>query len=899
MAAGIDRFQPCDAVLSDGGTVCIRAITADDADRLVAFHSRLSPESIYLRYFSAHPHLRDEEVARFTWVDGTDRMAIVATIQEEIVGVARYDRTAARPQEADVAFVVEDRHQGRGLATILLEHLAAHARGCGITTFRAETLWQNHAMQGVFSRVGFERSSTHDGGVVEVVMDISTSDALIRAVADRERTARVASVRRILEPRSVAVIGASHRAGTIGHELVANIVRGGFGGAIYPINKDGGLIVGRASYPSILDVPGEVDLAVVAVPAAQADQVLVDCGQKGVRGVVVISAGFAEVGAAGGTSQRELLQLARRSGYRMVGPNCMGIINTAPSVSLNATFAPVPPAPGHVAFASQSGGLGIAILEEANRRGIGTSSFVSMGNKADISGNDLLEYWEQDDATGVILLYLESLGNPRRFARIARRVSRTKPIIAVKSGRSLVGRRAASSHTAALASPDAAVDALFTQTGVIRVDTLEEMFDCAQVLSAQPVPVGRRVGILTNAGGPGILAADACAAVGLEVPELASATLDSLRSFLPASATVANPVDMIASASAEDYGRALGLLLDDENVDAVLVIFVPPLVTDADDVAAQLARVNGSGSKPVVANFLGMVAAPAPLTTPSRTIPSFCFPEAAVRALGRACRYGEWRNQPTGEPCAFVDVDRLTVSHLIDAALDNSPQGRWLSTEEAFHLLGSYGIRTVPSLLAANADDAVGAAQSLGFPVALKGGSADLLHKTERGAVRLGLSSGRAVREAYEEMERSLGTEMGGAVVQPMVDPGVETIVGLVNDPAFGPLIMFGTGGVTVELFQDRSFRVLPMARLDAAELVRSTRGSPLLFGFRGAAAVDVASLEDLILRAAQLADEFPEIAEMDLNPVVVSPAGVTTVDAKMRVAPAAPRPDLSVRSIG
>jgi len=888
----------CDVVLSDGSTVHVRPVRPDDADGLVAFHARLSPESIYRRFFTSHPRLSPAEVDRFTCVDGDDRMALVAALKGQIVGIARYDRFSAAPAEAEVAFVVEDAHQGHGLGTLLLEHLAAYARAQGVDTFRAETLWDNRAMQEVFRRAGFIEEAHQDREIVDVRLDIRPTAALIHAVENREQQATVQSVARILRPRSIAVVGASRTEGTIGHEILRNIVSGSFTGAVYPINPTAKSVAGVPAYPSVLDVPDDIDLAVIAVPSARVQQTIDECGSKGVKAVVVISAGFAESGGDGPAVQDHLVGRARAAGMRFVGPNCMGIINTAESVSMNATFAPVAPEPGRVAFASQSGGLGIAVLQEVRRRGIGLSSFVSVGNKADVSGNDLLQYWEQDSDTDVILLYLESFGNPRRFARIARDVSATKPIIAVKSGRTGSGRRAASSHTAALASPDNAVDALFHQTGVIRVDTLEEMFDTAQLLSMQPIPSGRRVAILGNAGGPGILAADACGAAGLQVPELSPATLAGLRSFLPEAASVSNPVDMIASASAAEYERALRLVLEDDNVDAVVVIFVPPLVTDADDVARAIAHSSSGQSKPVVANFLGMANAPEPLSCGGSAIPSYCFPEPAVHALARACLYGHWRNRDRGQEVTFPDLDTGGVCTLIESVINRDPAGAWLSPEDVNLVLHAYGIVAVESVTVTDPTEAVRAARRIGYPIALKAGAAGLLHKTDRGGVRLSLSSDAQVRRAFNDMRKALGDEMGGAVVQAMAGPGVETIVGVVNDASFGPLVMFGSGGTAVELFGDQAFRVLPMTDADATDLVRSVRGSPLLFGFRGSAPVDIRALEQLILRVARLAEDVPEIAEMDLNPVIAGPDGAYAVDVKIRVAPAARVTDPTLRKL-
>lgn len=899
MPATVDaESSSCDALLSDGVTVHIRPISPDDEERLLRFHAGLSPESVYMRFFSAHARLRPEEVHRFTHVDGRDRMALVATVRGELVGVARYDRLSPASEEAEVAFVVTDSFQGRGLGTLLLEHLAAYARTQGLTRFRAETLWQNTPMQHVFRSAGFRTRSTYTDGVVEVYMEIEPTEEFVEAVDRREEQAEVHSLAPLLRPGTVAVIGAGKERGGVGHELFGNIIDGGFTGTVYPVHPDAGEVAGRRAYPSVADVPGPVDLAVVAVPPAAVLDVVDQCAAKGVRSMVVITAGFAEAGESGRRAQEQMLARARAAGMRLVGPNCMGVINSHPSVSLNATFAPTGAEPGRVAFASQSGALGIAVLQEAQRRHIGIGSFVSMGNKADVSGNDLLQYWRHDPGTDVILLYLESLGNPRKFARIARRVSSTKPIIAVKAGRSPSGQRAASSHTAALASPESAVEALFRQTGVIRVDTLEEMFDAAQVLADLPLPAGRRVAVVGNAGGAGILAADACEANNLSVPELGPEVQAALRSFLPAAAAVRNPVDMVASASASDFRRTIELLLADDGIDAVVTVFVPTLVSEPDEVAAAVSTAAGRRGKPVVATFLGMSTAPAALRQGERQVPSFCFPEPAVRALARACDYAEWKGRDSGRPVVLTDVDVAGARRVAEDVLSGAPAGRWLTPVESAQLLAAYGIEGPSFAMAGTADEAVREAEAIGYPVALKASGPDLLHKSDRGGVHLGLGSEAEVRAAFEAMQASLGTEMTAVMVQAMAPPGVETIVGLIDDPAFGPLIMFGSGGVAVELFADRAFRALPLTDVDARDLIRSVRGSRVLLGYRGSPPVDMDALENLVLRLARLAEDRPEVAEMDLNPVICGPWGVAPVDARIRLVPSPGRVDQTLRRL-
>src|SRR5262245_12505340 len=634
-----------DVVLADGGTVRVRPINEKDEAGLLELYEALSDESLYLRFFSPVPRPTAAQLERITKIDHRDHMALVAELGDSLLAVARYDRVEPDSNEAEVAFTVRDDQQGRGLGTLLLEHLAVVARANGIDVFSADTLPVNAKMLNVFRDAGWESERHYDGGAIHVRFAIEPTEASVAAVQSREHQAESESIARLLAPRSIAVVGASREQGTIGNEVFRNLLSYGFQGAVYPVNRSSDSVAGVRAYPSVLDVPDAIDLAVIVVPAAAVPQVLADCATKRVHGLVIITAGFAETGEAGVRAQRDLVSTARRNGMRIIGPNCLGVVNTAPEIRMNATFAPAPPVAGNVAFSSQSGGLGIELMARAGELGLGISQFVSVGNKADVSGNDLLQHWEQDQRTEVILLYLESFGNPRKFARLARRIARSKPIIAVKSGRTVAGSRAASSHTAALATPDVAVDALFAQAGVIRVDTLEDLLGTAMVLGNQPLPKGRRVAIVSNAGGPGILATDACGGAGLEVPELSDKTQRKLRAFVAEDASVHNPIDLVAGATADDFGRALKVVLDDDDVDAVVVIFTPPLVTRADDVAAAIAKAAGdAGETPVVACFLGQTGIPPELRAAGthRTIPSFAFPEDAVRALGRGAELATW-----------------------------------------------------------------------------------------------------------------------------------------------------------------------------------------------------------------------------------------------------------------
>ncbi|MDQ1521257.1 MAG: hypothetical protein QOI55_2330 [Actinomycetota bacterium] len=879
-----------DVVLTEGDLVHVRPLRPDDEARMVGLYNRLSDESIYLRFFSPVPRPAAAQFERLTNIDYRDHMALAALIGDDIVAVARYDRVGER--RAEVAFTVQDDQHGRGLGTLLLEHLAVIARSHGIDEFAADTLPGNSKMLNVFAAAGWDVDRRFADGTVRVRFSIEPTEVSIAAMEQREHIAEAASIGRILAPRSIAVIGASRESGTVGNIVFKNLLAYGFEGPVYPVNPSTLSVAGVRAYPTVLDVPDDVDLAVVIVPAPAVLDVVEQCSLKHVRGLVIISAGFAETGEDGKDIERVVVATARAHGMRIVGPNCLGVVNTAPGVRMNASFSPVAPRHGNVAFLSQSGGLGVELMARAARLDIGVSTFVSVGNKADISGNDLLQHWSDDPETGVILLYLESFGNPRKFARLARRIARHKPIIAVKSGRTRAGTRAASSHTAALASPDVAVDALFRQAGVIRVDTLGQLLETAQVLAHQPLPPGRRVAIVGNTGGPLILAADACAGAGLDVPELSDQTQAQLREFVSHEAAVRNPVDLVAGATADVFERALRIVLADESVDALLVVFVPPLATAADDVARAIANATeAAGDRPVVACFLGREGIPEPLrdTANGRAVPSFAFPESAAQALGRAADLGDWRRREPGSIPALTGIDIDEGRAIARTYLRNdraAADGAWLPAPAAALLCRAFGIPVVDSRGVMSPAGAVDAAEDLGFPVALKAGAPTIVHKSDVGAVMLDLADAEAVRHAYAVMAERLGAEMSGAVVQPMVEAGVETIVGVTHDPSFGPLVLFGLGGTTAELLGDRTLRILPLTDADATELVRSLRGSPMLFGYRGRPTVDVRSLEDLLLRVGRLAEDVPEIAELDLNPVVVSERGAVAIDVKVRVAP-------------
>jgi acetate---CoA ligase (ADP-forming) len=685
------------------------------------------------------------------------------------------------------------------------------------------------------------------------------------------------------EPAVVAVVGASRRRGRIGTEIFRSILAAGYRGTVIPVNPGAASVEGVMAYPAVTDIPLDVDLVVIAVPCEHVETVIDQCIAKGVKAIVVISAGFGETGEEGRAREARIVAKVRAAGIRMVGPNCMGLINTQAAVSLNATFSPVYPPQGRLALSTQSGALGLVILDYARRLNIGFSSFVSIGNKADVSTNDLIEYWAGDPATDVILLYVESFGNPRKFSRLARRVGRSKPIVAVKSGRSSAGARAASSHTGALAASDAVVDALFRQAGVIRTDTLEELFDVATLLAHQPIPAGRRVAIVTNAGGPGIMAADACEARGLQLVTLADATRAALREFLPAAASVGNPVDMLASASAEHYERAIRILLQDEAVDNLLVIFIPPLVTEAAHVADAIrAATRETRGKPVLASFMAAHGAPPELGS----VPAYLFPEAAATALARAVQHGEWRRRRPGHIPSFADARPCDARHVIDRACANG--GGWLTPTDAQAVVRAFGVDVADVVPVANEEEALAAAAAIGFPVALKASGPEIVHKSELGAVKIGIGDTSALRARWRELHAQLGDRMTVGLVQPMIQDGVEMMIGVTQDPTFGHVVVCGTGGTLVELFSDAAVRLHPLTDLDASEMIDSLKGRALLRGYRGSVPVDEHALADALLRISALVQACPEIVELDLNPVKVRVDGLSAVDVRIRLRAAA-----------
>ena len=899
------RDYAATGLLRDGTSVHVRAIRPADRELLASHFAGLSAETVYYRFFRAKKRLTEEELTQLTELDFVRRAALLVTEirdgeEERIIGVGRYvvsNDDGGPPWRAEVAFTVSDAWQGRGVGSLLLDHLARIARANDIVEFEADVLGGNNRMLRVFQKSGFGVTRALEGGVFHVSFPTEESPSHVQAADLRMRVASAASIEPVLSPRSVAIVGASRDPDSLGATLLGNVVGGGFTGKVFVVNPHATAVAGLPAHPTVSAIGEPVDLAVVAVPTAEVEDVVRDCVRAGVRGVVVITAGFAERSAEGKAAEERLVALARGAGMRLVGPNCMGLLNTDPAVRLNATVAPTPPLAGNVSMLLQSGALGLAVLDHARALGIGFASFVSVGNKADVSGNDLLSYWADDPQTQVILLYLESFGNPRRFARLAPEVAMRKPIVAVKSGRSAAGTRAAQSHSAALANLDVAVDALFEHAGVIRTETLEQLFDVATLLSTQPAPPGNRVGVVTNAGGPGTLLADACAARGLALPDLDPGTIAALRAALPPEASPRNPVDLLAWASPEQYELAIAAVGADPNVDALVVVHVPPRRADPERPAAAIARGAGAvpPAKPVLTVFLSARGAPEVLRSgPRGALPSYSFPENAAAALAAAERWARWRRRPRGTVITLEGLQRDAVRAVVDRVLEQASEPVWMAPEDASTVLRAAGIEVAPAV-ATRPDGAREAAQVVGFPLVLKALAPGLLHKSDVGGVVLDIESDVAVDAALARLERNLqaaGHRLERVLVQREIRGGLEALVGVTCDQTFGALVLCGLGGVLTEVLRDVGYRLPPVSDLDAEALLAGLRGAQLLDGWRGLPPADRAALVEVIQRVSALVMVVPEIRELDLNPVKVLPpgrGGAVVVDARIRIGPVAP----------
>ncbi len=906
------------ALLTDGSTVEVRPARPEDAAAVRAMHEAMSPENLYLRFFSLSRNSAEREAQRVCRPADASHGVLLAWQDGRLIGVASYE-PAGTAGAAEVAFAVPDDMHGRGVATLLLEHLVSLARRRGLTTFTASTLLENSAMLGVFSAAGLPARRRFDSGVYEWTFPLPGGqpgpvlDDYLETVAGRESRADVASLQYLLAPRSVAVVGASRHAGTVGRAILHNIVAGGFAGQIYAVNPRARHMEGVPCVASVADLPEPVDLAVIAVPAAAVPAVAAACGARGVRALTVITSGLGPAGA-------DLLAACRRYGMRLVGPNCLGVI--VPGASLNASFAARPPAPGSAGLVVQSGGVGIGLLEQLTRLGIGVSSFASVGNKYDVSSNDMLMWWDQDEVTRLAILYVESFGSPRGFARTARRVGQHLPVLTVIGGRSAAGQRAAASHTAAAATPLVTQEALFGQAGVIATRSLGELVEAAALLASQPLPAGTRVAIVSNAGGAGVLAADACGDNGLAVAKLGAATRRRLRGLLPDGAAVAGPVDTTAAVSADAFRACLERVAADENVDAVIAVAVPTAIADL-----RPAITGAAVAKPMTAALLeqaesvrllmpaapsasalppqagpGQAAAsalpasaepalpgtgPRPRNPARASIPAYADPAAAARALGHAARYRAWRDRQAASVPELAGLRPAAARELVAGFLAGNPGGGWLPASLTTDLLACYQIPVVATTGVTGEQQAVQAAAGLGGRVVLKAEADGLVHKSDAGAVTLDLRTPEEVAEAYRDLASRFGPALRRVLVQPMLAGGVEILVGVVQEPVFGPLIVFGLGGVATDVLSDVTARLTPLSTADTDDMIRGLRAAPLLLGYRGSRPADTGALADILLRVSRLADDLPEVAELDLNPVIASPDGASAVDARVRVAAA------------
>jgi acyl-CoA synthetase (NDP forming)/GNAT superfamily N-acetyltransferase len=872
------------ALLADGSTVQVRQPSAADFEAVKAMHEAMAPGNAYLRFFSLSRTAPEREARRITRDPGPGHAALLALSGAEVVGVASYEVVKDSGGVAEVAFAVADTMHHRGIATLLLEHLVSLARAQRIESFTAETLTENTSMLRVFSDAGLPAHSIREDGVVTITIPLPPDDTgkqledYLDTVARRERSANVASLQPVFEPRSVAVIGASRRRGTVGRSVLDNIRTGGYQGRLFAVNPNARQVSGISCVPDVASLPETPDLALIAVPPPAVPDVAEACGVRGVRGLVVFTAGLDTAACA------DLLAICRRHGMRLIGPNCFGI--AVPGSGLDATFAAAHPAPGAAGLVMQSGGLGFAMADHLSRLGIGISSFASVGNKLDVSSNDMLMWWEQDEVTKLAVLYIESFGNPRKFARTARRVGARMPVLTVHAGRSEAGQQAAASHTAAIATPLVSREALFEQAGIIATPGFGELVEATALLAAQPPPAGRTVAIVSNVGGAGVLTADACTDLGLAVHHPRGQVKRRLHSLVPDGGTVSGPVDTTATVSGADFRQVLELLAADEDVDAMIALVLPTGATGDLVAAIQEADVH----VPVAAVVLGQAEAVRLLDAKAGKIPAYGYPEAAAGALARAAKYGEWRAAPHALVPSFGDVDVARGRALVRGFLAQSPDGGWLPPADAATLLRLYGIPLVATVTARTEDDAVAAADAAGYPVVLKADVPGLVHKTDAGAVLLDLRTEDDVRAAYRRLAGHFGLRLTGVLVQPMITGGTEVIIGVRDDQMFGPLVVFGLGGVATEVLADHAARLAPLTETDADTLINSVRSAPLLHGHRGSPAADLAALRDTLMRVSRLADDLPEITELDLNPVITRPDGVVAVDTRIKLTPQVPQ---------
>lgn len=886
---GYPVLAEADVVLRDGSVCRLRPIKPSDADGVRRFHAGQSDESIYMRFFAPMRTLSDRDIKRFTEVDYHDRMALVATIRDDIIGIGRYDRVSEH--SAEVAFNISDAYHGKGIGSVLLEHLAALAQARDIAEFEAEVLPHNRKMLDVFSDAGYKVSRHIEDGVVSLHFEIEpTADSLSVRFA-REHRAEALSMRAMLHPESVAVIGASRRERAIGHQVLKQIVTGGFTGQVHAVNPDAGEILGLQAVRTVGEIEGGVELAVIATPAPTVLQIVGECAAAGVRTLLIISSGFAEVDEEGAGRQNEVLRLARTHGMRVVGPNSFGLINNDPSVSLNATLTPTIPKPGFLGLFSQSGALAIANLDSAARRNLGISVFASAGNRVDVSGNDLMQYWVDDERTHAVGLYLESMGNPRKFSRIARNLASNKPVIVVKPASASYGAPPGHKVRKAKVKPHA-FTAMLEQAGVIHCENVHQMFDVAQLLVHQPLPTGRRVAVVGNSSQLAALCADNATERGLQV--------------------VHGPVAVATEATAREFQKAVDAAFADPEVDSVIVCFIPPVGALDQEVVEALRYAASRSEKPCVATLLGLrgvddggdrsflhEVGDVTAGMPRQAVPLYGMPEEAIRALAAATDYGQWREKDKGQNVVREGIDRWAVRALLDRVLEEDPEGRALTVDESTELLAAYGVDVWPRREAATADEAVAAAEELGYPVVVKSLSPLVRGQAMLEGIRVDLHDADAVRSAFETLDRRLAPmDANYFVVQRMAGTGVSTVMATVEDPLFGPVVSFSIAGAPTKLLDDIAYRIPPLTDVDVRELVEDIKAAPLLMGHEGASPVDRGALEDVLGRLSIMSDDFLELSSIELNPVIAHTSGVTVLGADVMIAPAARRIDPGARSL-
>ncbi|SEC75867.1 Acyl-CoA synthetase (NDP forming) [Streptomyces sp. 3213] len=876
------------ALLADGTTVCIRPVVAGDHDQLEGLYEEMSPENLRLRFFGLSRRSAEMAADRACRPHPGYR-ALLAETKGQVIGLAEYDN-GGTGTAADISIAVADGLHHRGVGTLLVEHLVSAARAEGITTFTADALSENHEILRLFADLGLRTARRFEGPEMRCTIELDEDENYLSATEARGRAADVASLVPLLRPDAVAVVGAGRRAGSVGRAILHHLKAGGFTRRLFAVNPAATSILGVPSYPSISALPKTPDLAVVAVPAAAVPATAEECGKAGARALLVVTAGL-------DPAQAEALTAAcRMYGMRLVGPNCLGVSNTDPELNLDATFAAGHPRPGTAGIAVQSGGVGIALLDGLSRLGIGVSTFASLGDKFDVSGNDMLQWWESDGTTDLALLHLESFGNPRAFSRTARRVTRRMPVLTVDAGRTDAGRRAAASHTAAAATRTMTRGALFTQAGITATRSVGELMEAAALLHSQPLPTGSRVVIVTNAGGAGVLSADACAEAGLSLPTPTPELVDDLLAVLPEGAAIGNPIDATAAVSEEQLKDCVDRIVRHAGVDAVLVALVPTAVAEAtgDDLVRALTQATGRRPKPVAVVRLEQ-ALPVELlpTTDGRTIPAYAEPQAAARALAHAAHRAAWLARPAGTIPDLDGVETARAHTVVEAYLEANPDGGWLGPRECAELLGCYGIPQQAWAWAETEDEAVLAADRLRGAdgrVVMKGHWPGLLHKSEQHAVHLDLRGDAQVRAAFRDLETRFAGLLTGVVVQPLAERGTELFAGVVQDQVFGPLVLFGLGGTATEILADHTARLAPLTDHDVHDLITAPRCAPLLFGAHGSPTADLEGLEQLLLRLSRMASDLPQLAEADFNPVLAAPGRVSVLDARVHLLPNRPQ---------